>query len=350
LITNGTCQSFDEPLGTPHPDWPDWAKPNGVPGTVRFIGDQPYTEATPRQKRGTYHDFDPDGEVIRLRSASVRQAIPHYLPAEAFMEWTGHFLDSLDIPAYYYAVVNSLDRVPVQFNMRPAEKMAPDEVVRKYLDRSPQMARYALSRAHILHDAPDYPELVLTMALFQAAHKPFLDNVEGGLYLARLEGQIDDEQLDNATAVLRGPFKQFGDFLVYATLLPLVLLEYKDLTPHNPEAARLSTRRTVMPDAIQGAWDIFIWKRLLRRDFADGSRMICPANQYLAAIKKARLLETIYATVLDRRTETPVCNLLQYARVAALRGSFHKTSNFYRAIHKAVNSQVDVRGGKGLLP
>jgi hypothetical protein len=132
--------------------------------------------------------------------------------------------------------------------------------------------------------------------------------------------------------------------------LPLVLLEYKDLTARNPEAARLSARRTVMPAAIQGAWDVFIWKRLLRRDFADGSRMICPVNQHLAAIKKARLLETIYATVLDRRTETPVCNLLQHARVAALRGSFYKTSNFYRAIHEAVNSQVDVRGGKGLLP
>lgn len=350
LIANGTCELFDQPRGTPRPDWPEWAKPEGVPGTVRFIGDEPYAEVTPRQKN-TYHDFDPDSEIIRLRSASVRKAIANYVPSKAFAEWTtDHFMNSLDVPAYYYAVINSLECVPTQFNMRPPHRQASDEVVRKYLDRSPNVGRYALSLSRVLHDAPDYPDVVLTMALFQAAHKPFLANVEGGLYIAQLEGHINGEQLDNAMSVLRGPFMQFQNFVVHATLLPLVLLEYKRLTGNNPEAARLLTRREVMPIALHDAWQVFTQKRLLRRDFADGSRMICPANQHLAAAKEARLLETIYATVLDRRTETPVRNLLQHARIAALRGSYYKTAAFQRALHYAVNSQVDARGGRGLLP
>ena len=314
---------------------------------VGRIGEEPYTEPTPRQKR-IYHDFDPDDASIRLRSASVREVIDVYMPPEKFNQWVDLFMDTLDYPAHYEATRTALDNVPIQLNMRPPDKVATTAVVREYLSVEPSIARFALGVSEQLRRASDYPDLVLALGLFQGMYRPYLDNLYVALTYAELDYRISPDQYQNRISVLNGPFRQFNEFVLFATILPLTVLHYEDAVDQNSAQGLYQSQLNLMTDAITRAFETFTARRLLRTDFDDSTRMICPANQHLRYAKENKIIERIYGLVLDRQETPPIRTLLQYAKHTATVGSYLKTGNFWRVVRDSLEKEKNARGGAGL--
>jgi hypothetical protein len=353
LISCNALDPFPEPRGTEHREWPAWVKESygapdaQPPGLVGRMGEEPYTEPTPRQKR-KYHDFDPDDASIRLRSASGREAIAAYMPPDAFTQWADMFMDTLDYPAHYDATTLSLDNVPTQLNMQSPGWVALAEVVQESLQAGADDARYMLRLSERLRRAPDYPDLVLALGLFQGMHRPYLEKLEVALQFANLERRINLTQYRGGLAVLRGPFQQFNGFVLYATLLPLAIDHYEDAVAALPVTDLPGSRRTLMLGAITEAWNSFSNSRLLRTNFDDGTRMICAANQHLRYAKENRIIERLYGQVMDGQQTPLISRLLEYAKHEATVGSFLKTLSFWRSLRASLERQKNARGGRGL--
>lgn len=274
---------FPKPRGQEHHEWPEWTKPQ-VSGRSRrlgcseFIGDEPYTEPTPRQL-DAFKDFIPDDDTIRLKSASVREAIGEYMPDGLFFkEWLPLFTDLLDRPAYYLAVWGALERITHQFNLRPPELEASSAVVAKYLERGPNLARYVLSFAQNRIEARDHPELVVAMAMFQASHRCFIDGLTNHLQAARMQGRLSWDRWDVAYAVTDGPFRQFDDFMIFSTLFPLTLHVRARLAAETD--ANTQNYQQLTTAAITEAWGIFTKK-------TDCKARICRRRPYDLSGKSA---------------------------------------------------------------
>lgn len=352
LVTHGALKTHPKPKGVEHPEWPHWAKPQHRSGRARnlgcveFIGDEPYTEPTPRQVEN-YRDISLDQEVIRLRSASVREAIDYYVPPLAFEAWLNFFVGSLDRPSHYDTLYNTLDHIPEQMNMRPPSRIAPAAVVRKYLDRGPDLARYVLSFSEHFRQAPNHPDILLTIAIYQAAHHCFLERVQGALHNSHRTRAISTEQWQNALHVFEHPLKQFDDFLIFATLLPLILLRRNEIIDSADPRATDATwaART----AITEGSALFLEKRLLRRNLSNGDRMICPANRHLRWSIQRRQFERLHTFVIANQSTAPVAALLGRTKKMALSGAFFRTANYWHFLGLGLEKNQNARGGKGLI-
>lgn len=351
LVTNGDLASSAQPRGVPHPEWPSWAKSNtpegGCPGRVYFKGDEPYDEPTPRQVE-IFHDFDPDSASIRLRTESVRDAIDAYMMPEDFDQWLNWYVQTIAVPAHFRTAQQSLDNITMQFNLRPPHLVAPDNIVHKYLGRGSNLARYILGFSTQLDEAAAYPAVVLALALYQGAHMAYINNLQGALEERRYQQQITWEELQNAQYVLEHPFNQFDTFVVYATLLPLILLCRKDLAMAEAARDNPAPELALTHQAIGEAWNIFIQRRLLRRDFDDGRQMICPANHHLLRSARAGHIQRIHEYIMRHAADPPMTRLLYEAHMAARNARQNRASQYLGNLGRELERNRDSRGGQGV--
>lgn len=277
----------------------------------------------------------------------MREAIGKYMPPEVFFaQWLPLFTTLLDRPVYFTAVWGALENISHQFNLRPPEGEASPEIIDKYLERGPNFARYVLSFAQNRIEARDHPELLLAMAIFQASHRCFIDNLTNNLETARFRTRLSSADWQTAYAVIDGPFRQFDDFMIFSTLFPLTLHVRAALAAEQPSDAQGYSQITTA--AITTAWEIFTKKRIVRRDFEGGGRMICPANQHLRAAKDYRAIEDLFAFVYDHNAEPPIHRLLAKARQEATNGAYFRQSGYWEGLAEAVHRNKDARGGQGL--
>jgi len=351
LVAGDTCKPHAVPLGQPHPDWPIWTKPvlaDGKPrvlGCAEFVGDEPYDAPTPSQIND-YHDFELSADDIRCKSNSVRAAIAAYLPSELFFgAWLPrYFTTFMDRPAHFWGTYRALESIPRQFNLREPWYLASAEMVETYLHKGSNMARDVLAYADTQSQARDHPELLLAMAMFQASHRCFIDQLNGRLEILHSEGLMTDEQRQISLAVTDGPFRQFDGFIIFATLLNLVLPEQSKLAAAEPSRSY----EAVTEKAIGRGWDSFIELQILRHDFDGGRRMICPANQHLRYAKESKALEGLFQFVCNNRDDPGIRHLLAKARQAATSGAYAKTQHYIARLRDQRDFSRNARGGLGL--
>lgn len=298
----------------------------------------------------TYREIALDDAAIRFRSEVVREAVSRYVPAEPFKKWFDCFVKSLDIPAYYQETCQALDLMRKQFNLRPPEFSASEEVLRQCLEKTsglqPKIIRYALPLSQQLRQAYEYPDVLLTLGIFVASHKSFLSAVQHRLEEAYFQQQITADEWHNAQYVFEQPLRQFHEFAAFSTLLPLIMFKRSELAYATPEASH--NPLVLNTQAITEGWKLFMEQRMLRTDFDTGERMICPANRHLRHIMDEHMLEQAHTFVTSHQHLPAVRRLQDYGRKAAISGAYHKKSNYMYYLGKAILDSRDARGGRGL--
>jgi len=193
------------------------------------------------------------------------------------------------------------------------------------------------------YQAHKHPELIATLAIYQAAHDAYLERLQGVLSHPDAD-YLGAEEQGNARLVIEGPFQTFKTFSAFSTLLPLILLKRDELLVTDGSASDPQ----LTDQAIAAAWETFFGKRLLRRNFDSGDRMICPANQYFRYAKDHQQLERIFHFVTKYHDTPVMAELLKDARTVALKAIVSAEYYHWHFKGEALYSNKKARGGKGL--
>jgi hypothetical protein len=341
-------RSFEKPQGTPRPGWPDWVKeshPSGadrVPGCRHFLGDPEFDEPVPRQLL-QFHDFEITPEDIRNKSIALREAIGRYLPPAEFEVFMGLFVDGYDLLGNQTNIRASLKNIYTQFNVRePKLGVFPEAIVRERLvDTEAEDLRTYLVLSDTRFRAVDYPELVVALALFQAAHVTYLKNLRA----VAERSEASEEELGNMQLLFDTHFRVFGEFLIYSVFMPLVILQHDDIIREGETSGQEAMTR-----AISQAWEIFFRKRLLRTNFKStaGARMICPANHHLRHSRERRWIEGLYQFVVDNRHDPPMERLCDDSRIIVTQATHQPEYYYWDRQTRDLARAKHIRGGKGV--
>lgn len=203
--------------------------------------------------------------------------------------------------------------------------------------------RSQLSCAGLQDNLADYPELLLSFAVYHAAHRCYIADLKQAINQA---DYLSDDERDNATfTISTNSFSQFNSFLLFLTMLPLTLLYLKESDPLHPETpipvttvgkdsvdSQGGERTTLVSpervkEAIGKAWQTFFKKNILTREYdKDGSlpeneeakvaQLTCPARGHLQAASESKTLEGLYDFVLSN-PEKSLDPFIEMSRQAA---------------------------------
>ncbi|WP_327146965.1 hypothetical protein [Nocardia sp. NBC_01327] len=338
------------PTDLKHPEWPSWTKAplrSGATrqiGVVEFIGDQGYDEPTPRQVNETFgfHDFSIDMSAVHAKSRSVRSAIRHYFPPDDFFgRYLPYFTDNLDRETYLELVRTAIDLIPHQFNFLLTPESAPIDIAERYLSERAEIARFALRQSDLRARAAEHPQLVLALAVFHAAH---------GAYTRELRYAVDRSDLgesakDVAYYVLDEPLAQFDNFIVFSTLLLLIILSLE--RADGTAAPDSGNDRDI--DAIASGWQLFFRSQILHSsDLGAGLRMTCPASPHLAEAQRRRAVERVYQYILENQGNALLGELIPDIAKTCRSAWEFKQKHFEDFLVGALRKGENARGGQGL--
>ncbi len=394
-------QTIDPPLGEPKKNRPRYSKTNvnrphlsesyhnahlfqkegghdkDMPGTVWHVGDVPYDMLTFTELRKD-KGLRPSQKEIALKQWSVTTAIKHYLPTDKFQEFLGFFtqcladkqFNSFVHSEYYSSLGVSLHRMMNQTELSDDMVFGDTLLSHEQLDAlieegNGNQIRAAGWRSPALDALQNYPELAVSFAMFHAAHRSYLDELKSAISRAHEQKTISDDEFANASFTLNTvAFKQFNSFLLFNTLLPLVIHEYRkscieagEKPPEGLPDARVAAsgaeitgsglknenkpiNHERMKKAIHTAWETFLDTHVLRRDFgkdghppADGGpgekSITCPAILHLREAFKSKTLEKLYDTVVANRElyQTHISDAQQYSvYIAEQRADYREQS------------------------
>ncbi|HUS26270.1 MAG TPA: hypothetical protein VMY99_02900 [Nevskiaceae bacterium] len=256
-----------------------------------------------------------------------------------FEEWLERFVANIHRHSHQAAIQDSFNRLIEQFNIRKPRLVAPDSLVRRLLDQpksDPGIMRNALILSEQRYKAADHPDLVLALAIYHAAHKPYLGGLVTALRRAHMHKEISTVEWQNACTVLDNPFDQFNDFIIYDTLLPLILLKREDILQANANL----TPDEAMISAIPKGWQAFFENKLLRRNFTNGTIMNCPAFEHLHFAMRKRLLENIYTFIAAYRRTPLMSTLRAKARMASQEAVRNPIYHYSAFVARVVASEV----------
>ncbi|HZM64016.1 MAG TPA: hypothetical protein VFB59_02685, partial [Candidatus Saccharimonadales bacterium] len=188
--------------------------------------------------------------------------------------------------------------------------------------------RFLLSISESLDQAPQHPDIVLVPALYQAAHLPFLNNLQTELFFFYFTGKITEEQWNNAEAVMEGPFEQFNGFLLLAPFLALTLMAYNEISKDAVSNPRHT--QTMTEDALAWAGMTFIKSKLLMTRFSDTETAICPARQHIHHAIRSGLFIKLYRSIIANKDQPTIKKLLTIAQDSAHSAVHHQTYNYRR--------------------
>ena len=354
LHEKGVFKSYDKPKGRARDTGHEFKTPHRDPkknvlGTACHIGDEPYNVLTSNDVLLS-KDVEPDQRDVSLKAGSIRQAINLYMPQDMFAAYVSHFFEEVKEGKHMQLVKDSLKEIQVQtgnFRGRPSRRE-----IQQMLDDDAlhiNNLRPELAKSSMTQDLGNYPELCLTLGVFHAAHQSYLDQFAQAL--ERSKDRLSDDELDNATFTLNSDsFNQFRHFLLFATLMPLILLKYDQAVAQKPKEqaaqcpfghgakpgqvvsdaeheekgiAKHKTDHTLMRQSIAQAWQTFFDKDLMRHEYdIDGKTpasdeekeisLTCPAKHLMQGSAKTEVLEHLYEDVVqNKQTLTPMLERAQ---------------------------------------
>jgi len=311
LHERGVLKTYDKPLGRERPKWNQYVKKSHAsgrgknkPGLVQHVGDEPYSELTTAQVQA-YRDIDPDAEDLKLKSASVIKAIRAYMPEDKFAEYLAFFTANLKKPSHRAALQIAYNNISEQLAFDDERKTLND-MEKIIQDGKPNLIREALPQSTIAFELVEKPELMLTLAIYQAAHMTYVDQLRAAI---KDHKEITPDERDNANAVLDGPFKQFRMSNIFSGIAPFIMME----RVHLGEATAGQSEDAMMKQAIAGGWTRFFESKVLTREYkpneippakdGDPAKLVCPAINHLKGSQQAGSLEKIYDYVAEHRKE-----------------------------------------------
>lgn len=348
LITNlrdqGVFKTYAEPRGKAHPDWPEASKMihfedednegRNIAGTSAHMGDEPYKVQTRALMQDENATHLPDGRDVALKVQVTREAIAHFMPEAGFRRYLDDFVAHLDRPgnraAYAEALVNMRRTMRAQFKRETGEF----ESLLQHRPTTGDTVRSGMAEMTALKHLDHYPQLVATIAIYQAAHASYLEDLRS--YLAT-EVQMSAEEHDNAMAAVNNDsIDQLKDFVIFPNYMPLVVYAYE----HPDRARALGCPRHAgtqieggarsegswkvpvdharMSDAIGTAWDVFFTQRVLHTTFKQPQtpvKEVCPAHPHLLHAKDTAVLQDIYSKVIAQ--DGKLAPFVEEARIAA---------------------------------
>ena len=352
-----------------------------VLGTVWHIGDEPYWPLTSSEAAQDQEaQVNPDQLLKTAKSKSIQLAIEKYMPTERFNQYLSHFCDTIGEPSHTASLKSSLRSIRRQVNLY-GEVHTPKEID-KMIDKATTTAnnlRAALPSSKVILELPEFPELCLSLGIFHAAHRSYLQQFEEAV--ARNIHLTKDER-ENAEFTLKTKsFRQFDDFLLFSTLMPLILHHYESgkdsqaaIAPPGCPFSHAGQPKTVISgaepqgivsnamsksvdharvtSAINQAWETLFKKNIMRRDYnrygrsvdenalqpeayeklgygpddkdlvdkliseeKPASVMVCPAMRHMQKQMQSMTLEGVYKTVINDRAK--YAPMIDLAREAA---------------------------------
>lgn len=308
LHKDGVLKTYEEPKGR-DAGWPDFGKDShkdqskNTTGRVYHVGDEPYSMLTTGQVQ-YYRELPIEMQDIKLKTASIIKAIREYMPDDAFERYLEHFTANIDKPEYKSALRKSYENIPEQFKSYRG-RVSDDKFREVVASGHANMIRDAAGRSQLALESGKDPELLLTIAIYQAAQASYVKKL--GEAIASHPDITADEK-DNARAVISSPFRQFGTSLLFAGLVPLVRLANLDLPPEEGEGKDARMRRS-----IKAGWEQFFDNRVLTRTYESKdvmpetpggkTEMTCPAINILRESCRRGSMEKIHEHVCSHRNE-----------------------------------------------
>lgn len=324
------------------------------PGRRHHLGDQPFdgtvSGAFFNTDAKTRNPMQPSQREILDKTRSIQEAIKKYVPQDKFVQYVRYFSENLHKPENAELVQQSFANMAEQlgFVARASEEFTIDnEQLDRFISlqttqsrqeqmgdllkvREPNLPKFedgtpnhaiALRAIGVvgvsknLRHAPEFPELLLSLAVFQAAHIGYRREMQNAVDRAAepqgdLPPLIDQDEHENATAVVQESLRQFDVFLIYSGLLPLILMEHEKLS-RTPGLSLDEDSQTRM--AITNGWQAFFKGQVLRSDtLSNGApaskeyeserlTSVCPAKPHLRGLQSDGMLEAIFSGVTAHR-------------------------------------------------
>jgi len=352
LHNDGVLKSYDEPKGIAHPEWEAGSKKahndprKNVPGTIWHVGDEPYSILT-TQELSHFKDLGLDQRDISMKSTSIRAAINAYIPKDKFADYLEYFRTHLDDSGIQFSVRGSLREMYGQLNKHQSYTRSEYDALLSD-GTGNDWVRSATATSKIHWTAENYPELVLSMAIYHAAHQCYISE----LYKAiQQHPDLNEDERENGIFTLSTrSFSQFHFFLLFQSMLPLTIHAYEKDHPtlQNPDAplpqvnaetGAVIFKQKVEPQpvdhdrmrkAIGEAWGVMFDHDFLTRHYSeagstpkrDGSeptvaQQTCPAKGHLQAAMKQQTLEGMYDYVVANSKADGIETLLYDAKYEA---------------------------------
>ena len=290
LHNKGIFKSYDEPKGMAHPQFDqkigrDEIRPAGL---YHFIGDiPPWTQTIIGRAMG----IDISNEEQNLYNESVRVAIEHYVPDDKFYEYLRYFAEHLDDPAHAKLIRAQLQGdFHDQYSSRLKVNIDIHAPFLSSFSETNREKRCSHIPFNALTTLPEHPEIVLAVAIFNAAHRGY--NAQLSAALERNHA-VGDEERRNAEFTINRSVGLLGSGNVYNTLVPLTLQEYRQ--------QERETDNPSMVDAISSAFATFRSERFFRGREGHGKPSVCPANVNFNSARRNGIIEMLYQNIVAHR-------------------------------------------------
>ena len=260
------------------------------------------------------------------------------MPHEEFAEYLDYFQHHLDKPEFRKALTASFDKMHRQLTSPTAEPTARDDIMGKIEEGGdPVHLRMKVISAGIQKTVNQYPELALSLAIYHAAHRSYIDGMQNAVRRSMI---LSSPERDNANFTLTSnSFRQTQSFLLFQSMLPLTMLYYeegranpaaaagaddaggqcpfKKILAKGPKVADAASDGPADPEAMKSAinkaWRTFFKKDMLTRNYdAAGNpppegekpvaKMTCPAKAHLRDAMAGKMLEGVYDFVEANKT------------------------------------------------
>ena len=318
LHEDGTLKTYDTPRGKAR-GWEGFAKTGhcpfaehkDTPGQVFHIGDEPYSALTTPQV-SYYNEIPIQQADIALKVASVRSAIARYMPTKDFETYLTYFVANLHNPSHKEAMKRSLENIRDQvFAPHHDEWLDEEQTHTLLLGDDSNAIRDGLGRSVLLKDAKKHPEMVLGIALYQAAHMSYLSQLDAAI---KRNPAITEDERNNAGYTITSPMHQFTSSLLFSSLLPLALFEHRERCFEEGTEAQQANSANDMKIAIHKGWEKLFDKKVLIRTFNEvqikpqenergGGQMECPARKHMQESMQHGLVEKAIDHVFNHRKE-----------------------------------------------
>ncbi len=324
LHDSGALKAYDTPLGAKN-DWHGFCKnthkdaEKNTPGLVFHAGDEPYSALTTPQVQ-YYREINPKPADLKLKMASVMKGIRAYMPDKDFDQYLEHFTQNLKTRENREALRHSFEKIGDQLSTYNA-RVTTDEL--RILEQKGDGAKFkaALGSSELSAQAGKRPEMLLTIAIYQAAQASYVTHLNEAIQKSTV---IPDGDKDNANAVCTGPFYQYSTSLLFATMVPLTALARMDMAPKPGQSEDELTRQS-----ITDGWDRLFDSKVLTRIYSEkevppekpGQKVeyTCPAINQLRAARANGSLEKVYDFVSSHRKELKTEVQEAYAATGAIR-------------------------------
>ncbi len=348
LHKDGTLRNFDTVIGEDRLLPFQLKQPHSIlrrtdkPMLVAHIGDEPYNTLT---TSGRYGTLNLTQKEISLKAASIRAAINRYMPREAFAAYLDYFQRHLDEPSHQIALENAFLDLKDQACITHEEEPTGKEYLHETIVEDLGNLRSELADSAIRQDIVHYPTLALSLAIYYAAHSTYVSQLKAAF---THNGELPEQERENGIYTLSTKsFNQFNHFVLFGSLLPLILYHYEQSAPECP-ATQIEQRTAVsmggeaapmmaeidqadhgrMRQAIQTAWKMFFDREVTThewRSLNNGPQtMTCPAHRHLKTSAEDGLIEHIYDFVENHPQQVKDTMALMRNSLLARQENFNK--------------------------